>query len=101
MGVNHNNAINAALIEAVSQVNGKSIESQQVLNTLETIKEGTSGDDYALQEDYAKQIATKTKGAVKSYTIEQQSRTADGRFQVTVNAQIAVYKRAKSVIANA
>lgn len=96
VGVNLNNAINAALIEAVSQINGKSIESQQVLNTLETIKEGTSGDDYALQEDYAKQIATKTKGAVKSYTIEQQSRTADGRFQVTVNAQIAVYKRAKS-----
>ena len=96
VGVNLNNAINAALVEAISQVNGKSVESQQVLKTLETIKEGTSGNNYALQEDYAKQVATKTKGAIKSYTIEQQSRTADGRFQVTVNAQVAIYKRAKS-----
>lgn len=84
-------AVNNALVEAVSQVNGVQIESSQVRAQLESVT--VSGDDVkALSaEAFQSAIATATKGLVKRYEIVSHQATARGGAEVRVRAVVSRY----------
>jgi len=89
-------AINSAISEAVSRVNGKSIETTTELQKV-AMSVATQDDERYLTGDvYKKRIATATKGVVSSYDVIKQERKSDTAWEVTLMVKVATYKRGKA-----
>lgn len=94
-GTTLNSAINDALGEAIGQVNGKSIDTQTQLNSVEVVEANQDSSSYFASEAFQQSVQTATRGAVSSYEILSQD-NVDGLWQVKVRAKVAEYKRSKS-----
>ena len=88
-------AVNNALLSAVAQVHGKTIESERVSQSMEVSMTTKNDDAYLASEGYLELIKEKTKGAVSSYQIISKEETTNGNWRVVVVAKIAQYKRSK------
>jgi curli biogenesis system outer membrane secretion channel CsgG len=87
-------AINNALLDAIAQVNGKTLEGNAVMASLETSMTDGQDTDYFASDSYANLIKEKTKGAIRSYTLLSKEQR-DGLWEVKVRAEIAKYKAEK------
>lgn len=84
-------ATDMAISEAIAQIHGKSIDSQQLM--IETEASVSQGDQeqYSSSSAYGNQIATRTKGTVSSYKILSQHEDENGLWHVSVSSQVAKY----------
>jgi curli biogenesis system outer membrane secretion channel CsgG len=94
-GTTVNNAINDALGEAIGRINGKSIETQSQLQSVEVTNVENESVDYFASEAFQQAVKSATKGTVSSYEVISQSEQ-QGLWEVTVRAKVAKYKRSSS-----
>ena len=80
--VSYYKGINQGLVDAIGMVNGRSIESESVLNTSELSVSTNKEDSYYSSEDYQSQIREKTKGIVQGYEVVSSTKNADGLFEI-------------------
>ena len=84
-------AIESALVQAVSQVNGGQIAAQTKSSLSEMKKDG----DYNLNQEFQKEVSQKTKGIIKSWSIKSNSKDEDGLFNVELTVSVSKYKKSK------
>lgn len=84
-------AVEAAIIQCVSQVNGLAIETQSQLNAVEYISDDTS----VSSELFQRRVASATRGVVSSYKIISTKKNDDGLIEAVVSAKISKYKKGK------
>lgn len=92
-GVNEPDALNDALIHAVSQVSGLAINSSQVLDIKKKIENGKKNSS----RDIQKNIQTYTKGIISSYDILSSEKTNEGLINVKIRAVVPVYDAGNQV----
>ena len=96
-GENPESALNSALTQAIGMVNGKSIESDTLLNTKEKTTTKNNNTDYLSSRDFQESIKSKTKGVVETYQILSTTKDESiGSWVVKVKAAIIRYKPSKS-----
>lgn len=88
-------AVEAALLDAVKQVNGVSFDLDQVRRSAMSRLAARSSDgsvsELVLQEEVSKEIKQKLSGAVSSYSVDQADEMGPGDWIANVTAQIARY----------
>ncbi len=84
-------AINNALIESLSQVNGSKIEGSVTIKEFESVKQSNSSQDYFYSENYSKDISKFTKGIIENYQIIDSDNGNFGEWNVEVSVTIAKY----------
>jgi hypothetical protein len=94
-GRSYQEALNNALLEAISQVNGKSIESSKISLSIEASETTNESEEYYSSDAYSSLVKERTKGAVSGYQIIQSNEDA-GVWQIEVTAQVAKYQASKS-----
>ena len=89
-------AVNAAVAEAVGRVNGKSVAATNAINKI--TKSASDGKNKSFQSSTAmqRQFNEATNGVVDSYKVLTETQNARGQYVVTVNARIAKLKLSKS-----
>jgi len=89
-------ALKKAFKRAIEQVNGVSLESNSVLETIDkTIT--TDGESSAtLSRDLQETIKEKTKGSIKTFVITNEFKDSNGIYNVEINATIAKFALSKS-----
>ena len=96
-GENPESALNSALTQAIGMVNGKSIESDTLLNTKEKTTTKNNNTDYLSSRDFQESIKSKTKGVVETYQILSTTKDESiGSWVVKVKAAIIRFKPSKS-----
>ena len=90
-GANSKEAIDMALSEALGKVNGKSIETENFLTTIENIEVTNNDENYYFSQEYQQKINEKTKGIVKSYEVIDKSVDSNGLLKVIVEASVIQY----------
>ena len=90
-----NDAISDALVQAIGQVNGKSIASEKAQQSIRSLTTGTDGQTAAsFSKDQSSKIFEKTKGVVKEYKILDKKQLENGRWSVRLGVVVAKYKQA-------
>lgn len=86
-------AINNALVNAISEVNGVEVASKTNLQTIET----SNNNAVESTESFRQSINKKTNGLIKEYIVlnKQQSGLSQGLWSVTVRVTIAKYNVSK------
>jgi len=95
LGTTRDDAINAAIIEAVSQVNGASIASTTAISMSEVYSESSSGSEYAAQESMQRDVSKATKGVVNQWkivSIGQNSEMGD-LWEASLEVSVAKYEQ--------
>lgn len=88
-GNGENAAVESAIIECVSQVNGLAISTQSQLDAVESISDRDSFSNQRLK----KMVTSATRGIVASYEIVSVKDTEDGLKEAVVKAKIAKYRQ--------
>lgn len=84
-------AVQNALVEAASQVNGVLVESSQVRKQVESVLAAGSDVNALSGETFQSSITTATKGLIKRYEIVSFSTTSSGVVEATVRAVLSRY----------
>ena len=98
-GATREDAINSAIIEAVSQINGASIASTTAISMSEAYSESSSGSEYAAQESMQRNVAKATKGVVSQWKIISigQNDELGGLWEASLEVSVAKYKKSKQL----
>lgn len=98
-GATREDAINAAIIEAVSQINGASIASTTAISMSEAYSESSSGSEYAAQKSMQRNIAKATKGVVSQWKIVSIGQNAEvgGLWEASLEVGVAKYEKSKQL----
>lgn len=96
MGGDLNQAIDKALVQAISMVNGKSVESETLLKTRSQSTSTDKGNEFSNSKDLQDQIKSRTNGIVDGYKILSQNKTDRGNVKVVLEVKIAKFKLPKS-----
>ena len=89
-------SLKKAFKEAISKVNGVSLKTESVLETIDksiTTNEGTSG---SLERNLNEKIYEKSGGSIKSFEILNEYKDANGLQVVEIRATVAKYKLSKT-----
>lgn len=89
-------AVNAAVVEAVGRVNGKSVAATNAINKI--TKTASDGKNKSFQSSTAmqRQYNEATNGVVDSYKVLSETRNERGQYVVIVDARIAKLKLSAS-----
>jgi hypothetical protein len=87
LGKSENEAIQDALIQAISKIEGTSIESSKVSNVKRSILDNKEN----IQKDFKSKISSYTKGLISSYVLLSSNKDSDMMYQVRLKATIPVY----------
>jgi curli biogenesis system outer membrane secretion channel CsgG len=96
IGQTVNEAVDDALVQAISMVNGKSIESETLLKTKSQSKSTNEGSEFSNEKEMQDEIKSRTNGIVDGYKILNQSKTQSGNVKVKLEVKIAKFKLPKS-----
>jgi curli biogenesis system outer membrane secretion channel CsgG len=96
IGQTLNEAVDDALVQAISMVNGKSIESETLLKTKSQSKSTNEGSVFSNEKEMQDEIKSRTNGIVDGYKILNQSKTQSGNVKVKLEVKIAKFKLPKS-----
>ena len=96
IGQTLNQAVDDALVRAISMVNGKSIESETLLKTKSQSKSTNEGSEFSNEKEMQDEIKSRTNGIVDGYKILNQSKTQSGNVKVKLEVKIAKFKLPKS-----
>ena len=93
VGATERSAINDALTQAVSQINGTQIASTTALKTSEI----SNGESVLSNEEFRQAIKKKTKGVIKEYQVlsKKPSSAGAGLIDVAVRVTVAKYNAGK------
>ena len=85
-------AIESALVQAVSKVNGAEIaaSTKTSISEVSSTSKGTE-----LNEEYQNKVATKTKGLIKSWNVVSLNKQEDGIFLANLAVKVSKYKKSK------
>ena len=89
-------AVNAAVAEAIGRVNGKSVAASNVINKV--TKSASDGKNKSFQSstDMQRQFSEATNGVVDSYRVLSETQNERGQYVVIVDAKIAKLKLSAS-----
>lgn len=96
VGNSSQEAVNAAVVEAVGRVNGKSVAATNAINKI--TKTASDGKNKSFQSSTAmqRQYNEATNGVVDSYKVLSETRNERGQYVVIVDARIAKLKLSAS-----
>ena len=94
-GAGERNAIYEALLAAIAQHSGMSIETEKELRRLSLSREDNTSASASIDTSLAERIKTATKGEVLGYTILERGMGEDGLVKVTLSAKLGVYLRSE------
>lgn len=89
-------ALKKALTQAISKINGVSIETQSVLETIEKTVSTNEGNSGSLTRNLKETINEKTKGSIKTFEILNESKDLNGIIKVEVSATVAKFNLSQS-----
>jgi len=89
-------AIQQALVEAISRVNGKTIDSNQSLNLLSKTLSLDQDIHTLTTEDFKNKVKSATHGIVQGYKVIQGHRQNNGQHLVELEVNILKYQLGKS-----
>ena len=81
-------ALKKALVQALSKINGVTIQSQSALETIEKTISSNEGNSASLTRNLNSTINEKTNGSIKSFEILNETKDANGIVNVEVRAQL-------------
>tara|TARA_B100001248_G_scaffold255208_1_gene234636 strand:- start:84 stop:1358 length:1275 start_codon:yes stop_codon:yes gene_type:complete len=87
-------AIESALVQAVSKVNGAEIAAI-TKSTISEVSSTSKGID--LNEEYQNKISTKTKGLIKNWNVNSVNKQKDGIFIAKLTVSVSKFKKSKQV----
>ena len=89
-------AIDRALTEAMGRVNGRSIESEVLSKTSETLSVKNQTEEYLSSTEYQDEIKSKTKGVVESYNLISSEQLEKNVYKVVLSVSVIKFKASKS-----
>ncbi len=89
-------ALKKAFKRAIEQVNGVSLESNSVLETIDKSITTDGESSATLSRDLQETIKEKTKGSIKTFVITNEFKDSNGIYNVEINATIAKFALSKS-----
>lgn len=89
-------ALKKALKEAISKVNGVTLKTQSVLETIDKSLTTNEGSSASLGRDLKEKISEKSGGSIKSFDILKEYEDANGLQVVEIRATVAKYKLSKT-----
>jgi len=84
-------AINNALIEALSQINGAVVEGNMSLETFSQSRTQGEEQDYYYSKKFSQDVSKYTEGIIDSYQITNSSPSDIGGWEIEVSVTIAKY----------
>ncbi len=98
-GATREAAINSAIVEAISQVNGATFASSIATSISESSSESSSGTEYSMQESMQQNIATVTKGTVQYWRIVSigQNDKLSGLWEASLEVGVSKYEQSKQL----
>ena len=93
---NYEDALKKALKEAVSKVNGVTLKTQSVLETIDKSLTTNEGSSASLGRDLKEKISEKSGGSIKSFDILKEYEDANGLQVVEIRATVAKYELSKT-----
>ena len=96
-GTRKSDAVADALLQAVSQVNGAEVAGQTMSSMKEQSVESSDGNGYLMSESFQSDIATRSQGVVKSWSISSATQNDKGMWIVNITAEIAKYEASKQL----
>ena len=93
MGDNYQVALSNALKQAVSKINGVSLEAKSVLSTIEKSTSDEKNNKFLSSREFKDKISEQTKGTIKTFDIISETKDPNtGLMVIEVNATIAKYQ---------
>ena len=89
-------ALKKALKEAISKVNGVTLKTESVLETIDKSLTTNEGSTASLGRDLKEKISEKSGGSIKSFDILKEYEDANGLQVVEIRATVAKYKLSKT-----
>lgn len=89
-------ALKKALVQALSKINGVTIQSQSALETIEKTISSSEGNSASLTRNLNSTINEKTNGSIKSFEILNETKDVNGIINVEVRATVAKFKLSTS-----
>ena len=96
MGESLQSAIDRGLTEAMGRVNGRSIESEILSKTSETVNIKNQTEEYLSSSKYQDEIKSKTKGVVNSYSVLSSEKLDNNIYKALLSVSIVKFKPSKS-----
>ena len=93
---NYEDALKKALKEAISKVNGVTLKTESVLETIDKSLTTNEGSSASLGRDLKEKISEKSGGSIKSFDILKEYEDANGLQVVEIKATVAKYKLSKT-----
>jgi hypothetical protein len=93
---NYEDALKKALKEAISKVNGVTLKTESVLETIDKSLTTNEGSSASLGRDLKEKISEKSGGSIKSFDILKEYEDANGLQVVEIRATVAKYKLSKT-----
>ena len=89
-------ALKKALKEAISKVNGVTLKTESVLETIDKSLTTNEGSSASLGRDLKEKISEKSGGSIKSFDILKEYEDTNGLQVVEIRATVAKYKLSKT-----
>jgi len=89
-------ALKKALKEAISKVNGVTLKTESVLETIDKSLTTNEGSSTSMGRDLKEKISEKSGGSIKSFDILKEYEDANGLQVVEIRATVAKYKLSKT-----
>ena len=89
-------ALKKALKEAISKVNGVTLKTESVLETIDKSLTTNEGSSASMGRDLKEKISEKSGGSIKSFDILKEYEDANGLQVVEIKATVAKYKLSKT-----
>ena len=93
---NYEDALKKALKEAISKVNGVTLKTESVLETIDKSLTTNEGSSASLGRDLKEKISEKSGGSIKSFDILKEYEDANGLQVVEIRATVAKFKLSKT-----
>ena len=93
---NYEDALKKALKEAISKVNGVTLKTESVLETIDKSLTTNEGSSASLGRDLKEKISEKSGGSIKSFDILKEYEDTNGLQVVEIRATVAKYKLSKT-----
>ena len=80
----------------MGRVNGRSIESEVLSKTSETLSVKNQTEEYLSSTEYQDEIKSKTKGVVESYNLISSEQLEKNVYKVVLSVSVIKFKASKS-----
>ena len=92
LGKDEKSAIKDALVQALSQVSGVSIDAQTQMDTVEKFTSDGNDKDYFNSDNFQQKVNFETKGVIKEYRILNSKKSSNFEGSWSVQAKVTVAK---------